>query len=323
MAKGLFGWLGEAVNSITSPIAGIEFFPGGTLSDDTADAMSKEARQAQATNRQQWDWLGEYGKQLLRIPTAGGMQAIGGTPAKLSPRSDTDAARQAAAGNVSLADIAGRYMSNLDALASGSDALGYKLTPNQQKLLNQTLGALNVQRAKAIDSARRALAARGIVSGSMYDNTLRRIADHYDQQVLELGTQFAEQARKQRMQDQYQYLQQLMSQIAQGTGMVAQSAAGQRDWTSYLQQQAAAKQAEEAAGANRLADFLGTLASGAFSGSGAPWSVGGWGKAGGGKTGVALPQYNPPPFAGWPFVQVPQLTLGGGYNRDLEWRLGR
>jgi len=312
---GLFGWLGEAVNSVTSPLMGVELFGGGTLGDNTADAMTKEARTAADKQKEGWDWLADYGKQMLQMPTAGGKQTIGGTTSAAGQTGQTGTGAQAQAGQgATLADVAGRYLSNLDLITSGGDRMGYALNPNQQKFLNQTLGTVNVQRAKAVDSARRALADRGITSGPLYDATLRRLADHYDQQVMSTSTQYAEQARTQRLQEGYQYLQQLMAQIGQGTGLVGQGLSGGQNYTNYLQQSAAAKHAEGAAAEKRFSDFLGLLASGGMSGTGKPWSIGGFG----GKapvpaqtTGGIVPGQGVGPY---------QMSLG--YNPDLTWRGG-
>lgn len=269
------GQIGEAVNSVTSPF-GVELFGGGTLSDNTADAMTAEARAEQEKQRDQWAWLGDYGRQFLTVPTAGGQQVSGGTattvPAQTSDGKRMDAGdrrayeqehglpssmgQSGAPQGENIADVAGRYMSNLDLLASGTDLQQYQLNPAQQKLLNQSLGTLSVSRAKAVDTAKRMLADRGITEGPVYEATMRRISDTMDGQMMSTATQFAETARNQRMSDMYTYLQQLMAQSAYGTGLIGQAQSGGQQYANYLGNAAAAKQAEAQAASENLGKLI-------------------------------------------------------------------
>ena len=287
---------GEAVNTVTHPF-GVELFPGGTLMDDTADAMAKEAWEANQKSMGGWDWLANYGKQFLTVPRPGGAQTSGGTTgtAKTGGTAATTGASEASpGGGVALSDLVGQYLSNLDLASRGLGGADYTLDPTQTRFLNQNLGKVNVQRARAIDAAKRALAQRGITSGDVYDATMRRLAEHYDQTVMDTATQYALQAREQRMADAYRYLGQLMQQAQFGTGLTAQGLSGGQAGVNYLTQAAQAKQAE-AEQANQ--NFVGALM------YGLGLAFPGWFKP---KTGGLLPT------AGGGFA--PMGTYGSGYG---------
>lgn len=342
---GLFDFIGKGINSVTDALAGVRFFPGNVLGSETAGGMARDAREAQQQQKEQWDWLRNYGQQMLYMPSAGGMQTpsnqegagaatnAGASGSSASAKTSVSSAFQ---GQVPLTDVVGRYLSNVDAMTSGTDLQGYNLNPNQQKLLNQMLGQVSVQRGRALSSAKQQLANRGITSGPLYDATMRRLADHYDEQVMSASTQFAENARNQSLQESYQYLQQLMSQINTGTNLASQGITGGQGWANYLGNEAAAKQAEQAQSQQRLAAALATLAAGKFSASGVPWSIGGdWTanrtpttgdvlqtvpNTGGITPAAGAAQVPTWPYTWWsqqnalapnPYVTAPQLTLRG------------